>query len=174
MSKENDFCLVLGKCWFRASHYKMRHLLLFHCCFICNSVRFARKYTVLLSAFQRHVSTAFFQSAVDARRHGQEISNSSAVAEILKLPASRSYGYQIMDRSRHTVTKFLSGEKTLAATKSKLLKKLDHVSKASYEVELATTQVENEETITVGFFLLQYAKLRTLKLYYNFWPKFVM
>ena len=53
----------------------------------------------------------FVQSAVDARKQGDENSNSSVVAETMKLLANSSYGYQIMDRSRHTVTKYLSDEK---------------------------------------------------------------
>ena len=46
----------------------------------------------------------FVQSAVDARRQVDEIANSSVVAETMKLLPDSSYGYQIMDRSRHTVT----------------------------------------------------------------------
>ena len=46
----------------------------------------------------------------------------------MKLLANSSYGYQIMDRSRHTVTKYLSDEKTHAAINSKKFKKLDHVN----------------------------------------------
>ena len=45
------------------------------------------------------------QSAVNARREGDENPNSSVVAETMKLIADSSYGYQIMDRSRHTVKK---------------------------------------------------------------------
>ena len=39
-----------------------------------------------------------------------------------------------MDRSRHTVTKYLSDEKTHAAINSKLFKKLDHVNNSLYEL----------------------------------------
>ena len=63
---------------------------------------------------------SFVQTAVDARRQGDENSNSSVVAETMKLLANSSYGYQIIIRSRHTVTKYLTGEKTLAAINSKL------------------------------------------------------
>ena len=34
------------------------------------------------------------------------------------------------------------------------------------------TQIEHEEPIIVGFFILQYAKLRKLELYYNFFARF--
>ena len=52
----------------------------------------------------------FVESAVDARRQGDENPNSSVVAETMKLLANSSYGYQIMDRSRHTLTKYLNEE----------------------------------------------------------------
>ena len=53
----------------------------------------------------------FVQSAVDARRQTDKNPNSSVVAETMKLLANSSYGYQIMDCSRHTVTKYLSDKK---------------------------------------------------------------
>ena len=45
----------------------------------------------------------------------------------MKLLANSSYGYQIMDRSRHTVTKYLNDEKTHGAVNTKLFKHLDHI-----------------------------------------------
>ena len=107
---------------------------------------------------------SFVQLAVDARRQGDKNPNSSVVAETMKLLANSSYGYQIMDRSRHTVTKYLSDEQTHAATNSKLFKKLAHVNNSLYEVELAKAQIEHKEPIIVGFFILQYAKLQILEL----------
>ena len=62
-------------------------------------------------------SNKFVQSAVNARRGRDENPNSSVVAETRKLLANSSYGYQIMGRSRHTVTKYLSEEKTHGAIK---------------------------------------------------------
>ena len=70
----------------------------------------------------------FVQSAVNARRDGDENPNSSFVAETKILLANSSYGYQIMDRSRHTATKFLSEEKTHRAINTKLFKRLDHMN----------------------------------------------
>ena len=115
---------------------------------------------------------SFVQSAVDARRQGDENPNSSVVAETMKLLANSSYGYQIMDRSQHTVTKYFSDKNTHAAINSKLFKKLDHVNNSLYEVELAKAQIEHKEPIIVGFLILQYAKLQMLELYYNFFTRF--
>ena len=63
--------------------------------------------------------SSFVQSAVNARRLGDGNPNSSVLAETMKLLANSSYGYQIMDRSRHTVTKFLNDEKTHSAINNK-------------------------------------------------------
>ena len=112
------------------------------------------------------------QSAVDARREGDENPNSSVVAETKKLLANSSYGYQIMDRSRHTVTKCLNDEKKHGAMNTKLFKRLDHINDQLYEVELAKAEIEHREPIIVGFFILQYAKLRMLELHYNFFERF--
>ena len=90
----------------------------------------------------------------------------------MKLLANSSNGNQIMDPNRHTVTKYLTDGKTHGAIKSKLFKKLDHVNNSLYEVELTKAQIEHKEPIIVGFFLLNYAKLRLLELYYNFIIKF--
>ena len=112
------------------------------------------------------------KSAVDARMKGDKNPSPKVVAETMKLLANSSYGYQIMDRSRHTVTKYLSDAKTHAANKGKLFKRLDHVNNSLYEVELAKAQIEHDEPIIVGFFIHQHAKLRVKELYYNFFTKF--
>ena len=115
---------------------------------------------------------SYVQSAVDAREQGDENPSSSVVAETIKFLANSSYGYQIMDRSRHPVTKYLADEKTYAANNSKLLKKLDHVNNSLYKVELTKAEIEQKEPFLVGFFILQYAKLRMLELYYNLFTRF--
>ena len=114
----------------------------------------------------------FVQSAVDARRQGDENPISTVVADTMKLLANSSYGYQIMDRSRHTVTKYLNVEETHSAISSKMFNRLNHITDQQYEVELVKSEIVHNEPIIVGFFILQYAKLRMLELYYNFIKKF--
>ena len=65
---------------------------------------------------------------MDARRQGDENPNSSVVAETMKLLANSSNDYQIMDRIRHTVTKYLTDEKTHSAINSKMFKRLNHIT----------------------------------------------
>ena len=94
---------------------------------------------------------------MDARRQGDDNPNSSVVAETMKLLANSSYGYQIMDRSRHTVTKYMTDEKTHSAINSKLFKRPNHITDQIYEVELVKPEIEHREPIIVGLFFLQYA-----------------
>ena len=114
----------------------------------------------------------FVQSVVDARREGDENPLSGVVAETMKLLGNSSYGYQIMDRSRHTITEYLNDEKTDKAISESLFKRMKTVEKDLYVVELLKSTIEHREPIIVGFFILQYAKLRMLELYYNFFDKF--
>ena len=108
---------------------------------------------------------------VDARREGDENPLSGVVAETMKLLGNSSYGYQIMDRSRHTTTKNLNDAKTHKAINEPLFKRLNSVEKDLYEVELLKSTIEHREPIIAGFFILQYAKLRMLEFYYNFFDK---
>ena len=49
---------------------------------------------------------------------------------------------------------------------------MDHINDQLYEVELAKAEIEHREPIIVGFFILQYAELRMLELYCNFFERF--
>ena len=90
----------------------------------------------------------------------------------MKFLANSSYGFQIMDRSRHTVTQYLNDEKTHSAKNNKLFKRLNFITDQLYEVELVKSEIEHRGPIIVGFFILQYAELRMWELYYNFFKKF--
>ena len=76
-----------------------------------------------------------------------------------------------MDRSRHTVTKYLTDEKTHCAINSRMFKWLKTITDQLYDIELDKSKNERIERILVGFFILQYAKLRMLELYYKFFKK---
>ena len=114
----------------------------------------------------------FVQSVVDARREGDENPLLEIVAETMKILGNSSYEYQIMDRLRHTITKYLNDEKTYKAVNESLFQRLNTVKNELYEVELFKSTIEHREPIIVGFSILQYAKLRMLELYSNFFDKF--
>ena len=114
---------------------------------------------------------SFLQSAVDVRRQGDETPDSNVVAETRKFLANSSYVYQIMDRSRHTVTKYLNDKKAHSTNNIRLFKQNNFITDQLYEVELVKSEIEHREQNTVGFFSLQYAKLRMLEFFYNFSEK---
>ena len=139
-----------------------------HLCLECT------KNHLFVQHFPKKCFNSFVQSANDDRRQGDETPNSSVVAESMKLLANSFYGSsnQIMDRSRHTLTKYLNEEKTHSAINNKLFKRPKIITDQLYEVELVKSEIEHPEPIIVGFFILQYGKLRMLELYYNLFKKF--
>ena len=65
----------------------------------------------------RKLFKSIVQSAVDAGRADDE-NPCGVVAETMKLLGNNSYGYQIMDRSKHTMTKYLGDKKTIKLSKT--------------------------------------------------------
>ena len=114
-------------------------LLLFYLKFglVCKKIHQFVQYT------SRKCFDIFVQSAVDARRQRDENPNYSVVAETLNLLTISSYGYQIMDRSRDTVTKYLTNEKTYSAINCKLFKRPNHITDQLYKVELVKSEIEH-------------------------------
>ena len=127
-----------------------------HLVFECTKIHQFVQYT------PKRCFNSFVLSAVKARRQGDENPDSNVVAEAMKFLPDSSYGYQIMDRSRHTVTKYLNDEKTHSAFNNKHLKRLNFITDQFYEAELVKSEIEHREPIIVGFFILQNAKLRLL------------
>ena len=76
-----------------------------------------------------------------------------------------------MERSKHTMTKYLGDEKTRKAINNQFLKKLKIVARDFYELELVKSTKEHREPMIVGYFIQQYAMLRKLGLYYNIFDK---
>ena len=61
---------------------------------------------------------------------------SGVVTETMKLLGNSSYGYRFMDRSRHTITKYLKDEQFHKATNEPMFKRLITVKKDLYVVEI--------------------------------------
>ena len=120
----------------------------------------------------RRCFQSFVQNVVDARREGDRNKESTFVAEIMKLIGNSSYGYQIMDRSRHTTTKYVRGPQVDKFINNRFCKTLNELPEEIYEVELNKTRIIHKEPLLFGFFILQYAKLTMLQLKYNFFSTF--
>ena len=53
-----------------------------------------------------------------------------------------------------------------------MFKRLGYMNDQLYEVEIVESEIEQKEPIFIEFFILEYAKLRMLELYYNFVDKY--
>ena len=135
---------------------------------IWNLAYIVQRLTALYSISLESFSKNLVQSGVDAKWEGDENPLSGDIAETMKLLVNSFY--QIMDKSRHTITKYLNDEKTHKAINELLFKRLNTVQEDSYEIELLKSTIEHKEI--VGFFILQYANLRMHELYCNFFDKF--
>ena len=151
MQKKKGLCHNQGECFHLKNGTTITPLLLYylHLGLECTKVHQFVQYT------PKKCFSSFVQFAVNARRQEDENPNSSVVAETMKLLANSSYGYQTMDRSRHTVTKYLNDEKTHSATNDKHFKRLNFITDQLYVVELVKSEIEHREPIIVGFFILQ-------------------
>ena len=112
----------------------------------CTNVRQSVQYT------PKKCFNSFVQSAVNARRQADQNPNSSVVAETMIFSGNSSYGCQMLDSSRHTVTKYLNHEKTQSAI-NKLLKRLNFITDQLYEVDSVKSEIEHRVPIIVGLFI---------------------
>ncbi|XP_033729182.1 uncharacterized protein LOC117318295 isoform X1 [Pecten maximus] len=110
----------------------------------------------------------FTEEISDARRAGDRDPSLAIVAETCKLKGNASYGSMLMRKDRHSNIKYLNSEdKLFQAVNDKHFRKLVELGDGQYEIETAKTRVKMDIPIQIGFFILQYAKLRMLSFYYD-------
>ena len=79
---------------------------------------------------------SFVDKVVQSRREGYRNQHSTVVAETMKLIGNSAYGYQILDRTRHTKTKYVLEPMVDKLFNNKLFVKLHELPVNIYEVEL--------------------------------------
>ena len=89
----------------------------------------------------------------------------------MKVIGNSGYGSLIMDKTRFRDIKYVQGEN---ATSLKIndprFRKLDCLGTEEqyYELEMAKRKIKLDLAIQLGYFILQYAKLRLLQFYFDF------
>ena len=73
----------------------------------------------------------------------------------MKLIRNSSYGYQIIDRSRHTSTKYVKGFQVDELINNRFFKSLNELPGQIFELGRSKTRVEHKEPIFVGLFYSQ-------------------
>ena len=118
----------------------------------------------------------FVQDVSDARRLGDSDPSKSILADTRKLEGNAAYGSTIMDQEKFQSVKYVQGEgEAMMEANLPQFKKLTPLLEEEeyYEIEKDKKSLRMNLPIQIGYFILQYAKLRMLQLYYDFMLKFV-
>ena len=118
----------------------------------------------------------FVQDVSDARRLGDSDLSKSILADTRKLEGNAAYGSTIMDQEKFQSVKYVQGEgEAMMEANLPQFKKLTPLLEEEeyYEIEKDKKSLRMNLPLQIGYFILQYAKLRMLQFYYDFMLKFV-
>ena len=111
----------------------------------------------------------FEKEVTEARRQGDEDLSKSIIADTMKLIGNSGYGSLIMNKEKFSKINYVKGETNACMkTNESNFKKLTELDDSLYEVESAKKQLNLDLPIYLGYFILQYAKLRMLEFYFDF------
>lgn len=115
----------------------------------------------------------FTNEANNARRRGDRDPRFEIVADTLKLIGNSVYGSMIMNKEKHTdITYRASKEKAGYFVSKKRFRSLTKLDNDHFEIELAKNRLNLDLPIQIGYFVLQYAKLRMPEFYFDCIDKF--
>ena len=117
----------------------------------------------------------FTQKVSKARRDGKQNSDLSTIASTMKLLGNAAYGSLILDKSKYKSTVYCAGEEKLMkfTNKPQFVSACELDENDLYEVEMKKKSVCLNTPIQLGYFVLQYAKLRMLEFYFDFLDVFI-
>ena len=105
----------------------------------------------------------------DARRRGDHDPDFEVEAATMKLIGNSGYGSLIMDQTKHQNIKYCQSQHEASLmVNSPHFRKLTELPKDIFEMEMSKKTIQLNLPIQLGFFILQYAKLRMLEFYYDF------
>ena len=118
----------------------------------------------------------FVSEVSDARRQGDINPETAIIADTMKVIGNSGYGSLIMDKTKHREVKYVQGEnETCLKVNDPRFQKLEclDIEEQYYEVEMAKRKIKLDLPIQLGYFVLQYAKLRRLEFYFDFMDVYV-
>ena len=125
---------------------------------------------------QQRCFREFVKEVSDARRHGDDDPDTGIIADTMKVIGNPVYGSLIVDKTKHSDVKYVQGEnETCLKINDPLSRNLECLDQEEqfYEVEMAKRKISLDLPIQLGYFILQYAKLRMLEFYYDFMDSYV-
>ena len=110
----------------------------------------------------------FGDAVSTARREGDVHSHKAIIADTMKLLGNSGYGKTITNVDRHRDVNYCTEKAASPMVNDGRFRQLDVVVDDAYEVEMNKNTVTYTLPVHVRFFVLQYAKMRILQLYYDF------
>ena len=110
----------------------------------------------------------FGDAVSTARREGDAHSHKAIIADTMKLLGNSGYGKTITNVDRHRDVNYCTEKSASLMVNDRRFRQLDLVVYDAYEVEMNKKTVTYTLPVHVGFFVLQYAKMRMLQFYYDF------
>ena len=115
--------------------------------------------------------TDFTKTVTQARRNGDLKLNSALLSDSYKLLGNSAYGGLLLRKENHKNISFVSGvQNAMKMTNYQNFRKMDKLDSNNkmFEIECAKRCINFDLPSQLGFFVLQYAKLRMLEFYYDF------
>ena len=108
-----------------------------------------------------------------ARREGDVHQDKTIIADTMKLLGISGYGKTITNVDRHRDVSYCTEKAASLMINDKRFRQLEIVVDDAYEIEMNKKTVKYTLPVHVGFFVLQYAKMRMLQFYYDFIIRYV-
>ena len=115
----------------------------------------------------------FGDAVTEARREGDVHRDRAIIADTMKLLGNSGYGKTITNVDRHRDVNYCTEKAASRLVNDRRFRQLDVVVDDAYEIEMSKRTVTYALPIHVGFFVLQYAKMRMLQFYYDFIDRYV-
>ena len=115
----------------------------------------------------------FGDAVSTARREGDVHSHKAIIADTMKLLGNSGYGKTITNVDRHRDVNYCTEKAASLLVNDRRFRQLDVVVDDAYEIEMNKKTVTYTLPVHVGFFVLQYAKMRMLHFYYDFIDRYL-
>ena len=115
----------------------------------------------------------FGDAVSKARREGDVHRDRTIIADTMKLLGNSGYGKTITNVDRHRDVNYCTEKAASRMINDKRFRQLDIVVDDAYEIEMRKRTVAYKLPVHVGFFVLQYAKMRMLQFYYDFIDRYM-
>lgn len=116
----------------------------------------------------------FVREVTEARRLGVRDPSKSVIVDTQKLIGNCGYGGLIMDQTKYKEIRYVKGtEQATEEINDPLFINMTELDENIFDIEKAKQRITLNLPVQLGYFILQYAKLRMLQFYYDFLDKFV-